>query len=142
MSESPPKKDKARSSSIILDLSIKNALEAKAAINKNHDVILPWWFKRKVSVNWSKEKMDAWQWVMRWLQENAPEEAENVYCEADDTQNIVINPMFILQPEIQKAFIDAGFRVMTEDDMPEQEKTDVWERILKGSNFNEDKTWH
>lgn len=131
---------KARSSSIILDLSIKNALEKRGQMNANQDVILPWWFKRRVSVERSKEAMDAAVWLMNWLYNNAPEEAENVYCEADDSQNIVINPMILLGKEVQEAFYDAGFKLMTEDDMPEQEKGDVWERIKAGSNFND--TWH
>lgn len=134
------KKDKVRSSSIILDLSIKNALEKRGQMNANQDVILPWWFKRRVSVERSKEAMDAAVWLMNWLYNNAPEEAENVYCEADDSQNIVINPMILLGKEVQEAFYDAGFTLMTEDDMPEQEKGDVWERIKAGSNFND--TWH
>lgn len=79
---------------------------------------------------------------MRWLNENAPEEAEHVYDESDGSQNIVINPMIILSQEVQAAFIEAGFRVMTEDDLPESEKSDVWERILMGSNFNDDQKWH
>lgn len=134
------KKDKTRSSSIILDLSIKNALEKRGQMNANQDIILPWWFKRRVSVARSKEAMDAAVWLMNWLYNNAPEEAENVYCEADDSQNIVINPMILLGKEVQEAFYDAGFELMTEDDMPEQEKGDVWERIKAGSNFND--TWH
>lgn len=131
---------KARSSSIILDLSIKNALEKRAGVSPQAETILPWWFKRKVSVERSKEAIDAAGWLMNWLYNNAPEEAENVYCEADDTQNIVINPMVILSQEVQAAFVDAGFELMSEDDMPNQDKTDWWERIKAGSNFNDQ--WH
>ena len=135
--------NKPKSSSIILDLSVKNALEVRANLGKKvNEVILPWWFKRDVEVVLSHERQAAFAWLMRWLNENAPEEAEHVYSESDGSQNIVINPGVILDQEVQAAFVQAGFKVMTEEDMPDQDKTDVWERILKGSNFNEDQKWH
>ena len=37
---------------------------------------------------------------------------------------------------ITKGLVDAGFRVMEEDDVPKQEKTDIFERLKHGSNFN------
>ena len=134
------KKDKTRAASIILDLSLKNALERRGQMGATQDVVLPWWFKRRVSVERSKEAMDAAVWLMNWLYNNAPIEAENVYCEADDSQNIVINPMIVLNKQVQEAFFDAGFKLMTEDDMPSQDKTDVWDRIKGGSNFSD--KWH
>jgi len=133
-------KNKARSSSIILDLSIKKALERRGEVQPSQDVILPWWFKRECTPVRSKETQQAYAFVMRWLNENAPEQAENVYCEADDTQNIVINPMYLIEPTIQAAFLDAGFRLITEDELPDKEKSDVWERIKAGSNFSDQ--WH
>lgn len=133
---------KSKSSSIILDLSIKNALAKRGQLNPKQDAILPWWFKRDTAVALSHERVEAFKWLMRWLNENAPVEAEHVYDESDGSQNIVINPMIILSQEVQAAFIEAGFRVMTEDDLPESEKSDIWERIAMGSNFNEDQKWH
>ena len=133
-------KDKARSSSIILDLSIKQALERRQQNTPSHEIILPWWFKRQVNEVLSKERYDALKWLMRWLYDNAPEEAENVYCEADCSQNIVINPMVIISAEVQAAFIEAGFKLMGEEDMPKQEDSDIWERLRSGSNFSE--PWH
>jgi len=129
-------KDKTRSSSIILDLSIKAAIERKQHNTPDHEVILPWWFKRSVCAPLSKERYEAFTWLMRWLHDNAPEEAENIYCETDSSQNIVINPMIILAPEVQAAFVDAGFKLMGEEDMPSKEKTDIWERLRAGSNFS------
>ncbi len=134
--------EKKKAPSIILDLSIKNALAKRGQVTPHHDTILPWWFKRSTAVVLSKERQDALAWLMRWLNENAPEEAEHVYDESDCSQNIVINPMIILSQEVQAAFVEAGFRVMTEDDLPESEKSDIWERIISGSNFNEDQKWH
>ena len=125
---------------IVLDLNLKRALEARAQQDNRHQVILPWWFKRECSVKRSHEATKAFAWLMRWLYHNAPEEAENVYCEADDSQNIVINPMVIINPEVLDAFKEAGFRLCTEEDMPTQEKTDWWERVKAGSNFSNE--WH
>jgi len=132
-------KDKARSSSIILDLSIKAALERQQHNTPDHEVILPWWFKRSVDTILSKERYEAFTWLMRWLYDNAPQEAENIYSESDCSQNIIINPMVILSPEVQSAFIDSGFKLMGEEDMPSQDKTDIWERLRSGSNFSN--TW-
>jgi hypothetical protein len=133
-------KDKARSSSIILDLSIKSALERRAGISPRQEVILPWWFRREVSHKYSQEVMEAMHFLMDWLNENAPDAVEHIYCEANDTQNIIINPVTIIEPRILEAFGDAGFKIMTEDDMPASETTDIKERLLAGSNFSD--KWH
>jgi len=133
-------KDKSRSSSIILDLNIKNALERRANINPSQEVILPWWFRRDVSHKYSSETMQALHYIIRWLNDHAPDEAEHIYCEANDTQNIIINPMIVIAPRILEAFGDAGFKVMTEDDVPIDETTDIKERLLSGSNFSNE--WH
>ena len=133
-------KDKRKSSSVILDISIKAAIERQQHNTPDHEVILPWWIKRDVDAPLSKERYDAFTWLMRWLYENAPQEAENIYCETDSSQNIVINPMVIISKEVQEAFTDAGFKLMGEEDMPDKDKTDVWERLHAGSNFSE--PWH
>lgn len=133
-------KTKPQSSSIILDLSIKNALEQRAQLNPKHEVILPWWFKRYTHIEYSSNQQEAYVYIMRWLQENAPEEAENIYDEADMSQNIIINPMFLIKDDILQAFSDAGFRVMEEKDLPSQEKTDIYDRLKHGSNFSD--KWH
>jgi len=133
-------KDKPQGSNIILDLSIKNALEKRAQMNPKQDVILPWWFKRHTHIEYGKEAMEAFAFIMRWLQDNAPEEAENVYDESDMTQNIIINPMYVIEDDILQAFVDAGFRVMEEKDIPGQEKTDIYDRLKHGSNFSD--KWH
>lgn len=125
---------------IILDLSIKNALEKRAQINPQHEVILPWWFKRSTIVEYSTDQWEAYGWLMSWLQENAPMEAENVFDESDLTQNIIINPMFLIEENIFAAFKDAGFKIMEEKDIPGGEKTDIYERLQHGSNFNTQ--WH
>ena len=44
-------------------------------------------------------------------------EAENVYDESDMTQNVIINPMFLVKENIFQAFHDAGFKVMEEKDI-------------------------
>lgn len=67
-------------------------------------------------------------------------EAENVFDESDLTQNIIINPMFLVSENIFQAFKDAGFKVMEEKDLPSQERTDIYDRLKHGSNFNT--TWH
>lgn len=125
---------------IILNMSVKQALEAKAQVGTDHKIILPWWFKRECSVKRSHEAIKAFAWLMRWLYENAPAEAENVYCEADDSQNIVINPVVVLEKDVLDAFHAAGFRIVTEDELPTKEKTDVLERLKAGSNFSNE--WH
>lgn len=131
---------KKKAANIILDLSIKKALETRGEVGPNHDVILPWWFKRNVEEPLSKERMEALQWAMNWLHRNAPEESEHIYSESDGSQNIVINPMVLVKKDIQEALFDAGFKLMTEEDLPEHERTDVWDRIRAGSNFSD--KWH
>lgn len=133
-------KDKRKSSSVILDLSIKAAIERQQHNTPDQEVILPWWFKRDVDAPLSKERYEAFTWLMRWLYDNAPQEAENIYSESDGSQNIVINPMIIITKEVQEAFTDAGFKLMGEEDMPDKDKTDIWERLRSGSNFSN--TWH
>lgn len=129
-------------SNIILDLSIKNALAAQSETPHGHDVVLPWWFKRSTEGEFSHERQAAYEWLMRWLQENAPENAENVFDESDVTQNIIINPMVIIENEVMQAFHESGFKLMTEKDIPSQEKTDIFERLQGGSNFNKSQEWH
>jgi len=133
-------KDKDKSSSIILDLSIKQAIERRQHNTPDHQVILPWWFKRNVEEPLSKERYEALTWLMRWLYDNAPEETENIYSETDCSQNIVINPMVIISKEVQEAFTESGFKLIGEADMPDQDKNDIWERLHAGNNFSE--PWH
>jgi len=126
---------------IVLDLNIKNALEKRAQITPSHDIVFPWWFKRDTICEYSKDQWEAYGWLMSWLQDNAPMEAENIFDEADLTQNIIINPVFLLgKDNVMQAFKDAGFRVMEEKDLPSQEKTDIYERLKHGSNFSTQ--WH
>lgn len=127
---------------IILNLSIKNAIAAMSEAPKDHDVVLPWWFKRSAEEVFSHEARKAYEWIMRWLQENAPEAAENVFDESDMTQNIIINPMVIIENEVMEAFHVSGFKVMQEKDIPAQERTDIFERLQGGSNFNPEQEWH
>lgn len=129
-------------SNIILDLSIKNAIAAMSEAPQGHDVVLPWWFKRSTEELYSHEHQKAYEWLMRWLQENAPEQAENVFDESDMTQNVIINPMVIIENEVMMAFHESGFKLMTEKDIPAQEKTDILERLQGGSNFNQSQEWH
>lgn len=67
-------------------------------------------------------------------------EAENVYDESDMTQNIIINPMFLVKDNIFQAFKDAGFKVMEEKDIPGNDKTDIMQRLQHGSDFST--KWH
>lgn len=135
-----PDKKQRGAPNIILDLSIKNALEKRAQVTPSHDVVFPWWFKRSTVNEYSTDQWEAYGWLMSWLQENAPMEAENVFDESDLTQNIIINPMFLVSENIFQAFKDAGFKVMEEKDLPSQERTDIYDRLKHGSNFNT--TWH
>ncbi len=127
---------KPKAPAIIIDFSVKRALEQRAQLKPNQDVILPWWFQRDLSEKRSREANQAFAFVMNWFRLHAPEEVEHVYCEGSDTQNIVINPTHIIHANILNALRDAGFRLITEDEMPKQQKTDIWERIVRGSNFN------
>ena len=58
------------------------------------------------------------------------------------TQNIIINPMVVIENEVMMAFHESGFKVMQEKDIPVQEKTDIAERLQGGSNFNKEQEWH